>query len=219
VASVRLVLISDTHCYEPEITEEGDVLIHAGDFLLSGNKREADLAGAWLGRQAKKFENVVCIAGNHDWAFYHMGEKLTQNFFYSFGTNIHYLQDSSINIDGKNFYGSPVQPEFCNWAFNVPRGAAIRKYWDMIPDAGLVDCLLTHGPPMGILDQSLPGKSENLGCEDLAKKVEISKPLLHVFGHIHGSYGKRTYRGIQFFNASVVNEAYKVVNKPWVVEI
>jgi Icc-related predicted phosphoesterase len=130
------------------------------------------------------------------------------------------LENSSVNIDGKTFWGSPVQPEFCNWAFNVPRGPEIKKYWDGIPDSGLVDVLVTHGPPMGILDQAAPHRgSDNLGCEDLMKQVEISKPLVHVFGHIHGGAGQQDYRGTRFVNASVVNEAYRVVNPPRVLDI
>jgi hypothetical protein len=37
----------------------------------------------------------------------------------------------------------PVQPEFNNWAFNVARGAAIRRYWTMVPEN--TDILVTHG--------------------------------------------------------------------------
>ena len=37
-------------------------------------------------------------------------------------TNCIYLQDSSIEIYGLKIYGTPWQPEFCGWAFNLPRG-------------------------------------------------------------------------------------------------
>jgi Icc-related predicted phosphoesterase len=217
---MKIVLISDTHCYEPEIREEGDVLVHAGDFLLSGSRAEAEKAAQWFAREAKKFSHAVCIAGNHDWFFSKLGEAGTQDFFAQYGDNIHYLENTSVNIDGKNFYGSPMTPTFFDWAFMADRGKPIREYWDMIPDAGLVDVVLTHGPAMGILDQASPKyNSEHCGCEDLARQVEISKPIVHAFGHIHGSYGTRTYHNTQFFNCSQVNEAYQLVNKPWVVEI
>jgi hypothetical protein len=63
-----------------------------------------------------------------------------------------YLCDESTIIDGVKFYGSPVQPEFCNWAFNRRRGAELKKYWDKIPKD--TDVLITHGPPAGILDET-----------------------------------------------------------------
>jgi Icc-related predicted phosphoesterase len=209
---MKLVLISDTHTFHKQVTlPEGDVLIHAGDMGLRGSASEIQPCLDWLNRQPHK--HVVAIAGNHDFAFERCPELLKLG-------RINYLENSSINIDGKNFYGSPVQPWFMDWAFNVQRGAAIKKYWDMIPEAGLVDVLITHGPPMGILDVTAPQYGgEHVGCEDLMKQVEISLPALHVFGHIHGGYGKRTYRGIDFYNASICDEDYKAVNKPWVVEI
>ena len=218
--SLKLVLISDTHCHTPEIKVEGDVLIHAGDFLSSGRRQEAEGAARWFAEQAKHFKKAVCIAGNHDWFFYELGLNGTQDFFSQYGENIHYLLDSSINIDGANLYGSPWQPEFCNWAFNVPRGAAIKKYWDMIPEAGMVDVLITHGPPMGILDRAYPKRlSQHLGCEELLLRVQDSVPLLHVFGHIHGGYGSEIVGQTHFVNAAVCDEMYRVANAPHVISI
>lgn len=217
---MKLVLISDTHCHEPEIREEGDVLVHAGDFLLSGSRAEAEKAAKWFAREAKKFTHAVCIAGNHDWFFSKFGPGGTQAFFSQHGENVLYLENSSINIAGKNFYGSPMTPTFFDWAFMADRGKPIRRYWDMIPDAGLVDVLITHGPPMGILDQASPKHgSENCGCEDLARQVWVSQPWIHVFGHIHGSHGRRALNNTVYYNASIVDEAYRPVNKPWVVEL
>jgi len=191
---------------------DGDVLCHVGDMGLRGNPQEIQPCLDWLNAQPHKY--VVAIAGNHDFAFEKWPKQLGIG-------RINYLENSSVNIDGKNFYGSPVTPWFLDWAFNIPRGAAIKRYWDMIPDAGLVDVLLTHGPPHGILDQSAPHKhSECLGCEELFEAVERTLPDIHAFGHIHGSYGQAQFgNGTKFFNCSVVNEAYKVVNQPWVVDI
>lgn len=209
---MRLVLISDTHTLHSKvILPEGDVLIHAGDMGLSGSVKEVQQCLAWLDNQPHK--HVVAIAGNHDLAFQRNAQALDLG-------RVHYLENSSVNLVGVNFYGSPVQPEFCDWAFNVARGPAIKRYWDMIPDAGLVDVLITHGPPMGILDMPNPKwGNAHLGCEDLMKQVEISLPKIHVFGHIHGSYGQKEYRGIKFFNVSQVNEAYKVTNTPFIVDL
>ena len=41
----------------------------------------------------------------------------------------------------------PRQPEFGDWAFNLPRGEKCLEKWDLIPEG--VDVLITHGPPIG----------------------------------------------------------------------
>jgi Icc-related predicted phosphoesterase len=86
----------------------------------------------------------------------------------------------------------------------------------MIPEN--TDVLVTHGPPFGVLDKSHP-TTAHLGCEELAKAVEQIRPRLHVFGHIHGGRGESTSNETRFVNASVVNEAYRLVCEPQVVEI
>ena len=54
----------------------------------------------------------------------------------------------------------------------------------MIPSDGAVDVLITHGPPMGILDTNYEGL--HCGCEmlEIAIKDRI-KPRVSIFGHIH----------------------------------
>ncbi len=59
-------------------------------------------------------------------------------------------------IEGLKFYGSPWQPTFHNWAFNLDRGEEIKKVWDKIPND--TDVLITHGPPFGILDKTVEGE-------------------------------------------------------------
>jgi Icc-related predicted phosphoesterase len=55
--------------------------------------------------------------------------------------------------------------------------------------------MLTHGPPLGILDQvgdpscGDDREPENVGCEHLLKALRRARPRLHVFGHIHESRG------------------------------
>ncbi len=131
-------------------------------------------------------------------------------------TNAIYLENSGTELAGLKLWGSPVQPEFNNWAFNVARGAAIRRYWQMIPAS--TDVLITHGPPYGVLDTAHPN-NVHLGCEELAEAIQQIRPRLHVFGHIHGGQGQHNSDGTQYVNASVVDEAYRLVNAPQVIEI
>jgi Icc-related predicted phosphoesterase len=209
---MRICAISDTHGSHRKLPPlpKGDVLIHAGDFMLSGrDPREISDFSDWFCEQP--FEHIIVVAGNHDWAFEktpHAAEHLL------LGAN--YLRDSGITLDGISFYGSPVQPWFFDWAFNVPRGAAIKKHWDKIPEG--LDILITHGPAHGILDQTHP-KGEHLGCEELSLAIARTLPRIHIFGHIHGGYGEHYGDDTRSFNVAVMNEAYRVVNPPTVFEI
>jgi len=208
---VRIVCISDTHGQHAKLSvPAGDVLIHAGDFMAFGDTpKEIVDFNHWLGKQPHRFK--VVIAGNHDLMFErHPGaaKELLSNAIY--------LENSGTELLGLKFWGSPVQPEFNNWVFNVAGGAAIRRYWQMIPEG--TDVLVTHGPPFGVLDKSL-SSTPHLGCEELAKAIEQIRPRLNIFGHIHGGHGQMTANGTQFVNASVVDEAYRLVHEPQVVEI
>jgi Icc-related predicted phosphoesterase len=221
---MRIVLISDTHGLHDHMppVPDGDVLIHAGDFTNVGEDSDVLRFDRWLGTLPHKHKLV--IAGNHERGWDQPGKYLGRDL-----SNAYYLQDSSINIDGKNFYGSPWTPSFgYGWAFNADRDiesqktgrTLIKEYWSGIPDAGLVDVLITHGPPRGIGDQSAPEYGgEHVGCDDLARQVEISQPYIHVFGHIHGGYGRTVHKNTVYYNASTCDEAYRPVHKPWVVEL
>jgi hypothetical protein len=116
-----------------------------------------------------------------------------------------------VDIDGLKIYGSPWQPEFFNWAFNLPRnGSELESKWNLIPEG--LDILITHGPPWGVLD--LAPRGLNVGCELLSKRVMEVSPKIHVFGHIHSSYGQKNFNGVEFINASVLGEDYNPTNDP-----
>lgn len=209
---MKLVMISDTHDRHKALNSfmpEGDVLIHAGDLTMEGTIRKAQEALDWLNEQP--YKNIVIVAGNHDFCFEHGHKKQELNF-----GRIQYLENSRIVIDGVEFWGSPVQPWFYDWAFNVQRGDAIKKYWDMIPLS--TDVLITHGPPMGILDKE-PRYHNHVGCFDLDMAVKRVKPKVHVFGHIHHGYGKKELNGTHYFNASVCTEKYEPLNVPLTFEL
>jgi len=209
---MRVVAISDTHTFEDQITvPDGDVLIHAGDFTISGTVSEVSNFCTWLHRQPHRHK--IIVAGNHDWLL----EKfpVQARAFIKNVPGACYLQDSSIVIEGVTFYGAPWQPRFMDWAFNVDRGNAIKQYWDRISSC---EVLITHGPPWGILD-TVKSLEPHLGCEELIKAVLRVKPRVHVFGHIHGGYGQRQLNGVRFINASICNEAYHPINEPVVFEV
>lgn len=203
------VAISDTHgMYNKLDLPDGDVLIHAGDITRHGKLSELVDFNDWLGEQPH--QHKIIIAGNHDWCF----ERQKQDCL-KILTNAVYLEDESTTIAGHTFYGSPWQPRFQNWAFNLSRGKALQEKWALITDN--IDVLITHGPAFGLLDTIHSG--EHTGCENLLVKIEEIKPRVHICGHIHEGYGRIEHQGIEFINASVTNERNKPVNPPIVFTV
>jgi Icc-related predicted phosphoesterase len=128
------------------------------------------------------------------------------------------LIDDYVEFEGLKIYGSPWQPEFYNWAFNLPRnGKELEEKWNNIPDD--TDILLTHGPAWGILDTVVNRRDVNLGCEMLTKRLETLHPLIHICGHIHTGYGYVEKNGTHFFNASILDERYSHNQKPFDITI
>ncbi len=207
---MRIVCLSDMHSLPYDaVIPDGDVLVVAGDICLRGHPNELRRFNDFLGDLPHP--NKLFIAGNHDWPMYHGTPKQVQAVV----SNAIYLQDSGVDIDGVRFWGSPWQPEFMGWAFNLPRGQALADKWALIPDD--TDVLVTHGPPFGILDRVIEG--EHVGCEDLLAAVQRIKPKVHVFGHIHEAYGMVKQDNTVFINASVCTVRYWPNNLPIVVEL
>lgn len=212
---MRVVSMSDIHIglnftgFKGLSIPDGDVLVIAGDICITQSLLEIGLLDKYLA--TLPHHHKLIIAGNHDFPIARLGKINAKAFF----KNAIYLEDEGIEIDGLKFWGSPWQPEFFNWAFNLPRGGALAEKWHLIPDDTHV--LITHGPPMGILDQTSTG--ESVGCQDLRKAVSRIKPLLHIFGHIHESYGVAREEGITFVNAAMCNEGYHAINPPIFVDI
>ena len=206
----KIICISDTHSTTPEVPS-GDILIHAGDLTNRGNEAELRDQLAWLDSLPHKHK--IFIAGNHDFIF-EIASDYAKYILKDY-KSLTYLQDESINIEGIKFYGSPWQPEFNNWAFNLKRGDELKKKWELIPQD--TDFLITHCPPKGILDFVKP---LNTGCEELLEVVSKIKPRYHVFGHVHEGAGKLEQDGITFINASVLDDKYKPYTTPiHVIEI
>ena len=216
----RLTFISDTHSKHKQITEDlpgGDILLCAGDISSMGYKHEIKEFCAWFDK-IKNYNHKIFIAGNHDWLF-QKNPELAKEIVAGYKT-ITYLQDETITIDGINIYGSPWQPEFYNWAFNLPRnGEEITKKWAEIPEN--TDILITHGPAWGYLD-NINGRMDKLGCELLTERILTINPKIHLCGHIHTGNGYRFNGKTHFVNAAVLDERYIYMQNPmtmdWEVE-
>jgi len=203
VIKIKFVCLSDTHGRHNKIDiPNGDVLLFCGDFFNFGNLEELYDFNTFLGKLPHTYK--IVIAGNHDQLF----EK-NRTLGESFLTNAIYLQDSFVVINKIKIYGSPWQPRFLNWAFNLDRGQKLQEKWDMIPHD--VDILMTHSPPYKCGDKTIDNKY--CGCKELRKVIEKIQPKYHIFGHIHEGYGKYKIKKTIEINASALNHQYKYTNK------
>lgn len=227
---LKCVVISDTHMMHNKITDRlpsGDVLIHAGDALNFGSEKEwFDFCMWW---RMLPYQHKVFVAGNHDRC---LDTEQLEAHKLLLGEETHFLYDSQAIIEGKRFYGSPIQKEFCNWAFNRDE-ISRERHFKHIPEH--LDVLITHEPPLGYgdycpYDERIekkygPGLSNaHVGDPILRKAIDrlIIRPKYHIFGHIHYSHGihldERKYDDAQettvFINAAICDDRYKPINNP-----
>lgn len=241
---MRFVLLSDTHGRHARLppVPEGDVLVHAGDLTVRGTFAEAADALRWL--DALPHRHKLLVAGNHDFLF-ERDPDVSAGLVRALAPGVTYLRDAGATVEGAGgrrlrVWGSPWQPWFHGWAFNLPRGAALAAVWARVPDD--TEVLVTHTPPFGVLDRVLgPSGStprggsggrragpdgsphvggSHVGCEDLARRVGGLPALqLHAFGHVHEAYGVADLDGVRYVNASVCTAAYAPTNPPVAVDL
>lgn len=186
------------------------MLLHAGDITLRGLRSELLDFLLWFGNQP--FPYKIFIAGNHDFCLERLPQAQIQALM---PKGVTYLNDSGVTIEGFYIWGSPVCPFQHSWAFNRHRGAPIKRHWQKIPPE--TDILLTHTPPFGILDQLVSEKRS--GDKDLLAFIEQIQPSVHLFGHIHEAYGQMKRGNTRFFNCSLMNEMYELINRPFTFEL
>ena len=214
----RITFISDTHSKHKQITKDlpgGDILLHAGDMSSMGYKQEILDFLKWFA-DIDNYDTKAFIAGNHDWGFQDSPEWCSDKIK-EYEDKLIYLQDN-LHVIGEDYstaikiYGSPWQPEFFNWAFNLPRnGTELTEKWGQIPEN--TDILITHGPAWGYVDTIL-GQTQHLGCELLAERIKVVKPKIHLCGHIHTGRGYMFDGTTHYINAAVLNERYIYTQNP-----
>jgi len=230
---IRFVFASDTHeapDWENNLPD-GDVLIHCGDFTMLGGLQETKDFVSKFEKQPHKIKIVV--AGNHEMTFDTEKFKLKrqvieERFRYlkkvndvkvkevvTTNSNLIYLENSATTILGYKIYGSPVQPHFYDWAFNVRR-ERIGEIWNQIPND--TEILITHGPPLGFGDCN--EDNEHVGCEDLLNAIRNRvKPKIHAFGHIHHDYGVWKDENTIYVNAAICDISYNAMRRGIVIDL
>mgnify|MGYP000963435526 CR=1 FL=1 len=184
--SLRVVALADTHLFtddfvpdaEGRVIPDGDVLVHAGDALRGGSLGELMRFAVFFRAQPHRVK--IFVPGNHDRVF----EEDPMTARAILGADTIVLIDEEVVVDGVRFFGSPWTPTFFDWSFMRDPGPDMEACVARVPHNAHV--LISHGPPRGCLDGSV---DHPLGCEALRARVEETRPLLHVFGHIHGARG------------------------------
>ena len=212
--------LSDTHTMHHKLdlsTLHGiDCVVHTGDFS-NGDELSTDNFLCWFSDLPVKHK--VFIAGNHDRHIQHNNDRFKRKVALLGG--IHYLEDSGVDIEGIKFWGTPYVNQFYNWAFMLPE-KELSKVYKLIPKDTQV--LLSHGPAQGILDFVNRIGGGHVGSLALRNKVKRLKDLkYHIFGHIHCGAGKEVVitktNMYTTVNASVLDDDYRWVNQPIVIEI
>lgn len=197
---MKILHLSDTHGCHHQLRDmlEADVVVHSGDFTMTGSEQEAIDFLNWF--CDLPYAHKIFICGNHDDCLY--GANIS-----GLDGNVHYLCNSGIEIDGVKFYGVPMFMGDC---------VTDRQAKNIIHIPVDTDVLITHSPAYGILDFD---DSINYGDEQLLTKVMEIQPRLHLFGHIHTQHGITTEHGITFSNGAIMNEDYTNLNQPNMLEL
>ena len=196
---MKILHLSDTHGCHRRLTDlpEADIVIHSGDFTMNGSEQEVIDFLNWF--CDLDYRHKIFICGNHDNCLY----KATID---GLDTNVHYLCNSGIELNGIYFYGVPMFMEDC-----ITERQSL-SYAQIPIDT---DVLITHSPAYSILDYD---DNIHYGSEELLARMSAVNPRLHLFGHIHSQNGMVTLDSTTFSNGAIMNADYTNLNGPNFIE-
>lgn len=229
---MRICCTSDLHGHLPKIPD-CDLLLLGGDYYPSARNMhgipQADWFEnkfyPWLEKISSRGISIIGVAGNHD--FYFERERPEECPYWT------YLDGSSCLTSKSTIrvHGDGHTPVFFNRALNLDE-PNLAKQWDKIP--AYTDILLLHGPPFGFGDISrYVGEGQNgdvyldkqgkpychTGSPSLLKRIIEVQPKLVICGHIHSGFGRYEIGRTVLYNVAHVDERYKPVNKPVVIDL
>ena len=85
-----------------------------------------------------------------------------------------------------------------------------------------IDILASHQPPLYYGDRTFnldAGRVEHVGSCELLDAIGRVRPRVVICGHVHGGFGRYEHEGIPIYDVSVVDEAYRLVNAPTVIDL
>ena len=197
---MRILHLSDTHNSHHRLRDlpEADVVVHSGDFCMVGTEQEAIDFLNWF--CDLPYMHKIFICGNHDECLY--GANIE-----GLDSNVHFLCNSGVEIEGIKFYGIPMFLSDCVTERQTQNYAKI---------PGDTDVLITHSPAYGILDFD---DGINYGSEELLEKISTLNLKAHLFGHIHAQHGITTLSDTIYSNGAIMNSQYTTLNPPNILEL
>lgn len=197
---MKILHLSDTHNCHHRLRDlpEADVVVHSGDFCMVGTEQEALYFLNWFCDLPYKHKIFIC--GNHDDCLY--GANIE-----GLDSNVHFLCNSGIEIEGIKFYGIPMFLSDCVTERQ-------NQNYAKIPDD--TEVLITHAPAYGILDFD---DGINYGSEELLEKISTLNLKAHLFGHIHAQHRIITLSGTIYSNGAIMNSQYTILNHPNILEL
>ncbi|NBO90811.1 MAG: metallophosphoesterase [Planctomycetia bacterium] len=212
---MRICAVSDLHGHLPDVPR-CDLLLIGGDICPTAD-HDPLYQASWLDTNFRAWldqipaRHIVGVCGNHDFIFEQLPEAVPIALRWT------YLQDSGCEIEKYKVWGTPWQPWFFNWAFNLEE-EDLETRWAMIPKD--TDILVLHGPPRGYGDQVQRGSHiENTGSPSLTERIKRIQPKLAIFGHIHEGRGEYRLGKTILANVSILDEEYRPIHPVWTCEL
>ena len=116
-------------------------------------------------------------------------------------------------------WATPWSNPFMRWAF-MKRPSDLERVYAAIPDG--IDILVSHQPPLYHGDRTFnldSGGWSMSGSRELLDAIERVRPKVVICGHVHGGFGRYEHQDIPIYNVSVVDESYRLVNAPTVIDL
>ncbi|KAI1364489.1 ser/Thr protein phosphatase family protein [Xylaria arbuscula] len=210
--NTTILIISDSHGEGVE-TKPGhpvDVVIHCGDLTHGSTLREYRQTLQLL--QELDAPLKLVIPGNHDFtldpaAFRRIVSEAPEGI-----TREEVCETYGDDGEARRLFEEDTRIKFLEegtYRFDLENGASLTVYaspFTLSKDGGMAfqyhpanghrfditqgtDIVMTHGPPLGLLDRGGPGG--RLGCPDLFAAVARARPRMHCFGHVHGGWGAK----------------------------
>jgi predicted thioesterase len=232
---MRIVALSDLHGFLPDIPR-CDLLIVAGDtcpdrFGPFKAEHEPYQQQAWFDRAVRPWlasapaTHRLLTWGNHDWCGQACSFR-SDTPAHARSTDLQILVDEEATVPFSggagghvSVWATPWSNRFMRWAFmKEPR--ELKRIYAAIP-AG-TDILVSHQPPYGYGGRTFnldSGKVEPVGSRELLVAIERVRPKIVICGHVHGGFGRFEHVGIPVYNVSVVDDGYRLVNAPTVIDL
>lgn len=219
---MNIIAVSDLHGNLIHLDKSADILIIAGDWSPLYCQHCYDSMISWIDKKfipwmcKQNVSDIIFIPGNHDLVCtYSVFEKDLNNILLRHNAinKVHYLNNSSIILNGYKFYGTPNNESPRGWAFSDPYNCTYNFDKD-------TDILITHQPPMIGNAGFVFIYNKELGSRILRNSIFNSNILMNICGHIHtGEHGEipvilNNGNHSCVYNVSILDEDYSVAYEP-----